>query len=237
MPQHNSLRKRYEQHKPKNKLSKDDDKNIYEAAAKVIAYLENRFNLSLNYPDYELKFETAIKIEDMVNFIKRKSPRTEFFMFDEKRKIKPDGGVIYLINKNNGIKYPVVIAEVKQQGTNKEREKEGKKKQATGNAIERLGKNLTAIKAYMHYEDITPFVCFGHGCDFAPNVQTVLTKVYLLNEFYEINKIYVNKRDNDIYHGGFSPVSMFFREEKWTVSEMFDIMKEIAEYSIRYWLF
>ena len=89
----------------------------------------------------------------------------------------------------------------------------------------------------MHYENITPFVCFGHGCDFAEDSMTVLTKVFCLNEFYDINKIYVNKKDNDREHGGFSPVSMYFREDAWTTEEMFDIMKEIAEYSFRYWLF
>ena len=53
---------------------------------------------------------------------------------------------------------PIVIAEIKRQGTNNEREKEGKPKQATGNPIERLGKNLTGIKAMMNHEKITPFI-------------------------------------------------------------------------------
>lgn len=142
-----------------------------------------------------------------------------------------------MVDEKENIKYPLVIAEVKHQGTNNERQKEEKKKQATGNAIERLGKNLTAIKTYMHYENITPFVCFGYGCDFFEDNPTVLSKIYCLNEFYDINKIYVNKKDNDNEHECFSLVSMFFREEKWTKDEMFDIMKEIAEYSFRYWLF
>lgn len=236
MSQHESLRVRYEQHKPKNKVSKTDDKNIYTAAANVIEYLEKRFDMKNKYSDYYLEFAKSIKIVDMINFIKKRKIRTEFYEYED-RAIYPDGGVIYLVSKKDEVKYPLVIAEVKQQGTNNERIKEGKKKQATGNAIERLGKNLMAIKAYMHYEDITPFVCFGHGCDFAPKEKTVLTKVYLLNEFYDLNKIYVNKRDNDREHGGFSPVSMYFREEQWTTEEMFDIMKEIAEYSFRYWLF
>lgn len=35
----------------------------------------------------------------------------------------------------------------------------------------------------------------------------------------------------------FSPVSMYFREEKWEVDEMYAIMKEIAETSLRYYIF
>lgn len=237
MSQHELLRHRHEQHKPKNMHSKKDDKNIYVAASKVIDYLRVRFDMDNKYNNYHLEFKKSIKICDMINFIKKSGIRSEFYAYDDSRAIFPDGGVIYLVDEVDEIKYPLVIAEVKHQGTNKERVKEGKEKQATGNAIERLGKNLTAIKAYMHYENITPFVCFGHGCDFAEGELTVLSKIWCLNEFYNINKIYVNKRDNDREHGGFSPVSMFFREEPWTADEMFNIMKEIAEYSFRYWLF
>ena len=237
MSQHELLRQRFEQHKPKNIQSKKDDKDIYVAAEAVINYLHDRFDMDNNFENYHLEYDNKIKISDMIGFIKKKGIRTEFYTYDDTRAIFPDGGVIYLVDEKEDIKYPLVIAEVKHQGTNKERVKEGKEKQATGNAIERLGKNLTAIKTYMHYENITPFVCFGHGCDFAEDQLTVLSKIWCLNEFYDINKIYVNKRDNDREHGGFSPVSMYFREEAWTQEEMFDIMKEIAEYSFRYWLF
>ncbi len=236
MSQHELLRERTRQHIPKNKVSKLDDKLIYSAGERVIEYLENRFEMDKNYPNYHLEFEKSIKISDMISFIKKAGIRSEFYAYDD-RIIKPDGGIIYLVDEEKNIKYPLVIAEAKHQGTNEERINEGKKKQATGNAIERLGKNLTAIKSYMHYEDITPFVCFGHGCDFAENEKTVLTKIWVLNEFYDINRIFVNKRDKDKDHGGFSPVSMYFREKPWTEEEMFNIMKEIAEYSFRYWLF
>lgn len=237
MSQHEMLRERYEQHKAKNVLSKTDDKEVFVAATNVINYLKDRFDMKNEYKDYHLEFEKSIKICDMISFIKEKGKRTEFYEYDDSRAIYPDGGIIYLVDDVKTVKYPLVIAEVKHQGTNKERQAEGKEKQATGNAIERLGKNLTAIKTYMHYENITPFVCFGHGCDFAADSLTVLSKVWCLNEFYDINKIYVNKKDSDMDHGGFSPVSMFFRENPWTEEEMFNIMKEIAEYSFRYWLF
>ncbi|MBP3562486.1 MAG: restriction endonuclease, partial [Treponema sp.] len=117
---------------------------------------------------------------------------------------------------------------------------EGKAKQATGNAIERLGKNLTGIKAMMNYEKITPFICFGWGCDFAidaPETLTVRSKIIVLNEFYNLNQIYVFKRDGNSDVNYFSPVSMFFREERWTIPEMFEKMKEIAEAAIRYYLY
>ena len=58
-----------------------------------------------------------------------------------------------------------------------------------------------------------------------------------MNEFYNLNQIYVFKRDGNVNANYFSPVSMFFREKRWSVQEMFEKMKEIAETSIRYYLY
>ena len=237
MGQSESLRERKEQHKPKNIKSKLDDKAIYVSMNKVITYLNERFNMLESFSNYEIVFEKTIKVEDMINFIKLNGVREEFDYSYIDREIVPDGGVLFLINKENGVKKPILISEIKRQGTNDERLKEGKKKQATGNAIERLGKNLIGIKTMMNYEKITPFVCFGWGCDFAENSITVLAKIGMMNEFYPLNHIYVFKRDGNLENKAFSPVSMFFREEIWSVDEMFNIMKEIAETSLRYYLY
>lgn len=91
MSQHDSLRTRSEQHKPKNVLSKNDDKEIYSAAERVIDYLEKRFETNTKYKNYHLEFEKSIKICDMINFIKKKGLRTEFYSYDHSRAICPDG--------------------------------------------------------------------------------------------------------------------------------------------------
>lgn len=241
MSQHDSLRQRTEQHKPKNKKSKQNDKDVYESMDKVEKYLLAKPEFkSYLANDYKLVFEKTIKIAYMVEFIKRRNARVEFNYDFINREIEPDGGMLCLVKKSTGEKFPLVIAEIKRQGTNKERIQEGKKKQATGNAIERLGKNLTGIRTMMNYEKITPFVCFGSGCDFAldtPETGTVLSKVVMMNEFYDLNKIYVYKRDGNSDLNSYAPVSMFFREEEWSVDEMYNVMKEIAETSIRYYLY
>lgn len=241
MNQHDSLRERVEQHKPKNTKSKLDDKDVYKAMELVKKYLKDKreFQDFFN-TNWELSFSSEIEIKYMIDFIKRKKIRHDFCYDCIERKIVPDGGILYLVNKKTNEKLPLVIAEIKRQGTNKERIKEGKSKQATGNAIERLGKNLTGIKAMMNYEDITPFVCFGWGCDFAVDTDETLTvrsKIIVMNEFYQLNKIYVFKKDGTSDANSFAPVSMFFREDRWSVQEMFDIMKEIAETSFRYYLY
>ena len=237
MSQSESLRNRAEQHRPKNINSKQDDKNIHIAMNKVIHYLKGRFDFEDEYKTYDIIFENEIEIEYMINFIKKRNIRLEFDSDYIDRKITPDGGVLFLINKKTFEKKPILISEIKRQGTNDKRAKERKSKQATGNAIERLGKNLTGIKAMMNHEKITPFVCFGWGCDFSVNEKTVLSKVSMLNEFYPLNKIYVFKRDGSSDYNLYSPVSMFFRETLWEVDEMFEKMKEIAETSLRYYIF
>lgn len=237
MGQSESLRNRKEQHKPKNTKSKLDDKGIYIAMEKVILYLNERFDVENKFQNYSIVFERSLKISDMISIIKQKGIRYDFDMDYIDRVIVPDGGVLFLVNKTTNEKKPILVSEIKRQGTNDARIKEGKGKQATGNAIERLGKNLTGIKAMMNYEKITPFVCFGWGCDFAEDSKTVLSKVSMLNEFYSLNKTYVFKKDGSSDYNSYAPVSMYFREEQWEIDEMFEIMKEIAETAFRYYVY
>ena len=241
MTQHDSLRTREAQHKPKNNKSKKDDKDIYKSMELVVNYIKCKKEFMPYFEhDFSLIFKHEIDIEFMMRFIKNKNVRAEFNTEFINRTIVPDGGILYLENCKTKEKYPLVIAEIKRQGTNKERIAEGKEKQATGNAIERLGKNLTGIRTMMNYEKITPFVCFGWGCDFEEGCEatgTVRSKVVMMNQFYDLNKIYVFKRDGNSNYNYFSPVSMFFRENRWSVDEMYNIMKEIAETSLRYYLF
>lgn len=237
MSQSDDLRRRIAQHKPKNEKSKLDDKAVYRAMENVILYLRERFDFEKEYSVYELIFEKTLRVEDMLAHIKRRGNRMEFDYDYIDREIVPDGGVLFLMRRESGEKLPLLFAEIKRQGTNDAREKEGKKRQAVGNAIERLGKNLTGIRAMMNQDKVTPFVCFGWGCDFAPEEKTVLSKVSMLNEFYPLNRTYVFKRDGSADHNAYAPVSMYFREEPWTVEEMTDIMKEIAETTFRYYVF
>lgn len=207
---------------------------------KTKEYLENRFNSIENFikEDYYFSIEKELKISFMINNIKNTNIRAQFDTTFENNSIRPDGGILFLNSKKRtDYKKVLLIAEAKRQGTNDIRISQGKKKQATGNAIERLGKNLTGIKAMLNHEKITPFVCFGWGCDFATNSTTVLSKINTLNEFYYLNKTYIFKSDGNSDHNYFSPVSMYFREEKWKIDEMFEIMKEIAETSLRYYIF
>lgn len=238
MSNSDQLRSNKNQHKPKNTKSKKDDKEVYRAMARTISYLEKRFEKELR--NHSLVFKKSISFGELIDQIKGSGLRREFDTSYLKRRIKPDGGVIWLKKNNENSMKMLLVAEVKRQGTNDKRELEGKKKQAQGNAIERLGKNLTGIRAALNHEAITPFVCFGHGCDFVEEYgpeHFVMSKMIMLNEYYPLNQIHVFKRDGDSDRNRFSPVSMYFREEDWTEEKMYEVLKEVGETSLRYYLF
>ncbi len=144
--------------------------------------------------------------------------------------MKPDGGILSIIDVG-GESYPILIVEVKSQETNVLREAEGKPKQAKGNAIERLGKNVIGFRTAMLNEGIMPFVCFGYGCDFAEG-SSILDRVVTIAMFGRLNEISViNAGLGGIFNRG----TFFFREKKWTVGEMKNILFEIAKRSIYYY--
>mgnify|MGYP001588205031 CR=1 FL=1 len=225
-----SLRQRKSQHLPKNTLSKGDDKKVGEVMARVVEHLNGRFKLAEQ--GYYLEYVKSIKLSELIDIIKGYDKRSEFAVLTKTDTyIKPDGGILVLKKKDDKNYRRIALAvEMKHQGTNDKRLLEGKKKQAQGNAIERLGKNLIGIRATLQYEKVTPFVCFGWGIDFAEG-SSIRDRVITMNEFYPLNRIFVHKKE------GYAPVSMYFREKEWEEDELFEIMKEIAEASITTYIY
>lgn len=210
--QHNFLRERFEQHKAKNDYSKLDDKNIKEAMDEVVKILSEA------YPHHTFKRKASLTFQEIGNYLK-----TEFEENMNGRKMLPDGGVIWMDNK-----YPILISEAKRQGTNNERIKEGKAKQATGNAIERLGKNLIGFLNLYREETIFPFICFCWGCDFESPI--VIAKLFTLNSFNPINQVYVQTP-----HIGLKPFTCLTKPDSaWTRGEIIDVALHVAEISIQY---
>lgn len=152
-----------------NHKSKLQDKNLEVAVGSVVAELEKRF------PGLKTSHARDWKIRDVVGRLKKSNPVVDFHCFFESSAMRPDGGVLSTVSKH-GETFPILIAEKKNQGTNDARAKEGKAKQAKGNAIERLGKNVIGFRTAMKGEAIFPFVCFGDGCDFATD-SSILDRV------------------------------------------------------------
>ena len=158
-------------------------------------------------------------------------PDVDFYTPTPRTHMKPDGGFLSLRGEN-GVEYPVLISEVKNQGTNDLRAAEGLAPQSKGNAIERLGKNVIGIRAAMLGEGIVPFVCFGYGIDFADG-STILDRVATIAMYGPLNQVNVVNGGAD---GRFNRGSFFFRAERWTEEEMTAVMTEIGTRAIHYYL-
>lgn len=206
-----------------NHRSKKDEGKLGSSLEILRARLEKEFKLDLIH-------EKEWKLKDVVGKLRHLFPDVEFSYKFDTSAMRPDGGILSIQSKT-GVLFPILITEVKNQGTNDLRATEGKPKQAKGNAIERLGKNVIGFRTALLGEQIVPFVCFGYGCDF-DDTSSILDRVTTIAMFGPLNKIsVVSEGEGGIFNRG----SFFFREEKWTEDEMAEIMYEVAKRSIHYY--
>lgn len=217
------LRRNINQHKVKNLESKQMDKDIMVAVRAVIATLEDE------YPNLTFEHAKTMKLVDIVAMLSRQYPELadKFGKPLETSFISPDGGFLFATNKH-GERRIILVSEVKRQGTNDARANEGKPKQALGNAIERLGKNLIGIRAIFKNEGTLPFVCFGSGYDFKSG-SSILDRVLTMNEFFPLNKVFITKD-----YLPFEPATMLFRYKEWSIEEMAEKLYEVARGAIEY---
>lgn len=209
-----------------NVTSKKQESELIKALYQVVGYLEERFETSIT-----LTHQNHWYLRDIVDQLGRCFPDIDLHYHFETSRIQPDGGILSIKSSRDGLlTYPILISEVKNQGTNDLRAREGLPKQSRGNAIERLGKNVIGLRAALLRESIFPFVCFGYGCDFEPE-SSILDRVSTMAMFGQLNKSYLHNEEG----GKFNRGSFYFRVEKWTVDEMFEIMKDIAERSVLYY--
>ncbi|HOX96187.1 MAG TPA: EcoRI family type II restriction endonuclease [Candidatus Woesebacteria bacterium] len=218
------LRNNLNQHTVKNKESKTLDKDIDVAVSCVIE------KLRCEYPTLVFEHNKTMMLKDIIAMLVKQYPKKAalFTSVLATSFIKPDGGFLFASNKR-GNKKLILVSEVKRQGTNDARKQEGLPKQALGNAIERLGKNLIGIRAIFKNEDLIPFVCFGSGDDFRDG-SSILDRVITMNEFFPLNETFVEKD-----YLPFEPVSMMFRHNIWSVKEMTDIMFKISSQAVEHW--
>ena len=209
-----------------NFTSKRQEEEIIQALDEVVEYLDAKFGKKIS-----LAYEKQWNLKDIVGELRQYYPEMDFHHHFETSSIRPDGGILFIkTNLANTLTYPILISEVKNQGTNDLRAQEGKPRQAKGNAIERLGKNLIGLRTALMRESIFPFVCFGYGCDFE-NTSSILDRVSTMAMFGRLNTTYLHNEEQ----GKFNRGSFYFRENRWTVEEMAEIMKDIAERSIFYY--
>jgi type II restriction enzyme len=209
-----------------NLTSKNQEYDITKALLQVVEHLIGKFGKTIT-----LVHEKQWNLKDIVAELRHTYPETEFDYHFESSSIRPDGGILYIQGKpNDELTYPILISEVKNQGTNDLRAQEGLPKQAKANAIERLGKNLIGLRTALKRENIFPFVCFGFGCDFESN-SSILDRVSTMAMFGKLNTTYLHNEEGDKFNRG----SFYFRPARWSVDEMVAVMKGIAERSVLYY--
>lgn len=218
------LRQNKNQHAIKNSISKVMDSDIDVAIQTLLV------ELKAAHPGVDFLHQKKMHLTEIIEMLEIANPeyKGHFSTVLEESFIKPDGGFVYFLD-SKGHRRIVLVAEVKHQGTNDKRLEEGLAKQAKGNAIERLGKNLIGIRALFKHDDILPFVCFGSGCDFDTG-SSIVDRVVTMNDFFPLNTVIVEKK-----HSPFEPASMFFRYEDWSVDEMMKIMHDIVSKSMAHY--
>lgn len=206
-----------------NLTSKNQEGRLGQVLTTVAERLHREFGVTLHHV-------REWKLAEVVARLRSLFPDVKFHNHFDSSAMRPDGGILSIQDKDGAL-FPVLIVEVKNQGTNELRKAEGKPPQAKGNAIERLGKNVIGFRTAMLNEGIVPFVCFGDGCDFA-DTSSILDRVVTIAMFGPLNTIHVV---NEGEQGRFNRGSFFFREREWTPEEMADIMYDIAQRSVHYY--
>ena len=228
-----SLRNRSEQHGLKNTTSKFQEKDMTISIESTLSWLKS------TYPNYEFSWQKKLMLKTVYSILRNQYGLKNVYLEGVKDTtfITPDGGFIYVTI--NGVKYFLLIGEQKTQGTNDKRLSEGKKRQALGNAVERLGKNLNALDLLFKKEDILPFVTFLQGCDFH-ETETIGDRVISIFKGSKKNNINLFKDELDragsYYMRGHKWDEGTYGESDWSVEEMTNIFKKVSQLSLGYYI-
>jgi len=230
------------------------DKSVGRASLSVFEELKQK------YQQYPFRFRQAIskqEINEKLNSIDKRLGET---LFVEDSKIKPDGGVIE-VQDRNGQWRVVLVSEAKFQGKDVENIKAGilvgknknQELMVAGNAIERVYKNINEVRNFMLDEYHFPYAVFLQGSNFATETVQVfkpdgsfveirhdsgamnrIDRVTAANYCMKINCNYC--KNIFIGHNNSSimlqAVSIYARCEPWKEDEMQKVMMDIANTSI-----
>lgn len=230
------------------------DKSVGRVSAKVFEILKQQHNR------YKFRFRTTISKKEINEKLQSIDQRLGKTLFVQDAKIKPDGGVIEVLDRNNKWRI-VLVSEAKFQGKDVENIKYGilvgKNKDqdlmVAGNAIERVYKNINEFRNFMLDEYHFPYVVFLQGSNFATETIQVFkpdgTFVEIRHDSGAMNRIdrvtaanYCMKINNNYCRNIFishdkssimlQAASIYARCDPWKDEEMQQIMLDIANTSI-----
>jgi hypothetical protein len=156
-----------------NDDSSSSEKTLSEAMCEIIQYATDHFKPL----GYTIVLEKNISLFDCQSFFEKVGgPKPN--PINKKVSMKPDGGILFAVSGEKRI--PILIVEDKVQGTNDNLFEQKKKRQATGNAIERGAKNIRGAEMLFAGLEIFPYVMFASGCDFH-STETIAKRIEMMN--------------------------------------------------------
>lgn len=216
--------------------------------------------LKQEYPKYQFRFRESIskhEINEKLNSIDSRLGKT---LFVKESRIKPDGGVIEVQDKDKQWRV-VLVSEAKYQGKDVENIQAGvlvgknknQELMVAGNAIERVYKNISEMRNFMLDEYHFPYAVFLQGSNFATETVQVfkpdgsfieirhdsgamnrIDRVTAANFCMPINHNYC--KNIFIGHKNSSimlqAASIYARCKPWEEKEMQQVMADIAKISI-----
>ena len=200
------------------------------------------------YPHIIFEWEKTLRKSEI-------SPEPNYTPQSKNSGVKPDGGILFVVI--NGKRYPILVTEAKKQGTNHEREaiidlhnqgigsnevatrlgmtlkkveriiKQGNKKQAKGNAIERAFKNFEEFRIYFEEYDYFPYLIFAYGCDFEDG-SSINDRMDAMTRYKPRNKEYIFN-DRQL-------ATIYVQDKPFTDQEIFDRIKNVSTQVINHLL-
>lgn len=230
------------------------DASIGEVAGSVFLALSEK------YKSLQFRQRASVskrEIHQVLNSIDKNLGRT---LFIDKSSVKPDGGLIEVLDINGAWRI-ILVGESKHQGNDVEMivagQKQGKNKDAdlmvAGNAIERIHKNILEFRNLMLREPHFPYIVFLQGSNFSIDTFTVEDpagrKVTISHTDGSLNRIDrvtassygapINQnycRNRNITVDGIivklQIPSLYFQCAAWDSGVMYEKMLEVAETSL-----
>ena len=212
--------------------------------------------LKTRYKEFDFRHRMEISKKEINQNLGKINNSLGQVLFVRKAKIKPDGGIIEVLDKNGHYRI-VLIGESKHQGNDVEKIKsgikQGKNKDAdlivAGNAIERVHKNIQEFKNLMLNEYHFPYVVFLQGSNFATKTFFVNApdgrEVCISDEAGSLNRIdrvtasnFGMKINQNYCRNKFvqlnnklqilQAASLYFQCDPWDASDMEEILLEVA---------
>ncbi|KAB2958484.1 MAG: restriction endonuclease [Candidatus Methylomirabilis oxygeniifera] len=230
------------------------DKFVGRASSNVFKMLQQE------HQRYKFRFRQSISKEEINKKLHSIDKRLGETLYVKDSKIKPDGGIIEVLDKDEKWRV-VLVSEAKFQGKDVENIKAGvlvgknkdQELMVAGNAIERVYKNINEIRNFMLDEYHFPYAVFLQGSNFATETVQVfgpdgsfveirhdsgamnrIDRVTAANYCMKINRNYCK----NIFIGHnksfvmLQAASIYARCDPWKEDEMQQIMIDIANTSL-----